>query len=134
MNNVQIGRKSTAIRGEFLEPKREVFVYFGSDENPTFGAGVCRIPPLSSNEEHDHPDADEILYVISGEMRMVIDDETEFLSQGDAIFIPKGQVHHIFNPSPAQDLWHTFTFSPPGPEAAIKRGYGDTHNFRLLSS
>ena len=133
-NRPLIGRKNTAYHGEFLEPRREIYFYFGSEENQTFGAGICRIPPMSSNQMHAHDDADEIIYVIDGEMKIIVDDESFFLSKADAIILNKGQEHQIFNMSDTEELLHTFTFSPPQPADAIKRGYGKAENFRVLTA
>lgn len=134
MTQILVGSEKNAVHGEFLEPRREVFVYFGSGENETFGAGTCKVPPLSSNEEHAHDDANEIIYVIEGEMRIEIDGEIRILKKGEAILVFIGQVHQIFNDSETEELWHTFTFSPPGPADTIRRGYGDAENFVLHST
>ena len=89
------------------------------------------MPPLSNNEAHAHDDASEVIYVISGNMRLEVDGDTHILRQGDAVLIEVGAVHQIFNDSPDTDLVHTFTFCPPGPADAIAQGYGDKKNFTL---
>lgn len=127
-----IGRRKTAYCGEFLQPRRHIHFYFGSQENETFGAGICTIPPGSSNESHAHEDADEIIYVIEGRMRIVVDGETYELVQADAIVLFKGQDHQIFNLSDTEDLVHTFIFSPPHPADAIKQGYNKSDNYRVI--
>jgi quercetin dioxygenase-like cupin family protein len=119
-----VGKMKNTPRGEFTYPKREVFVYFGSDENDTFGAGVCRIPPGSNNERHCHPEGDEVIYVIEGLMHIEVEG-TEFeLEKGDAILLKKGQMHQIFNRQPDKDLLHTFTFNRPAQGDLIRSGYG----------
>ena len=127
-----IGRRKTAYCGEFLQPPRRIHFYFGSEENTTFGAGICTIPPQSSNQSHAHEDADEIIYVIEGRMRIVVDGEAHILEKADAIVLFRGQDHQIFNISDSEDLVHTFIFSPPHPADAIKKGYDKSDNFRLL--
>ncbi|MEX0324027.1 MAG: cupin domain-containing protein [Puniceicoccaceae bacterium] len=124
MSKILLGRKKSTPRGQFTSPPREVYVYFGSAENTTFGAGICRIPPGSSNEMHKHDDGDEVIYVIEGEMRIVVDGEEAFLGEGDAVLLLSGQDHQIFNTSNSQDLVHTFTFTPPACGDAIRNGYG----------
>lgn len=130
---MMIGRMEETPRGEFTHPKREVWVYFGTHNGShTFGAGVCRIPPGSSNEMHDHAEGDEVIYVIKGTMRIQIEDEIGFLKQGDAVLIKKGQMHQIFNASQSEELLHTFTFTPPGPADSIASGYGrDETKFKI---
>jgi quercetin dioxygenase-like cupin family protein len=119
-----IARRENAFRVQFRNPAREAFVYFEGNTNTTFGADLCRVPPLSSNERHSHEDADEIIYVIAGEMRIVLEADSHVLRQADAVIVFKGQEHHIFNNSATEDLLHSFTFSPPGPATAIRNGYG----------
>lgn len=133
MANVIIGRKNETPRGQFIFPEREVYVYFGSEENKTFGAGICRIPPGSSNEMHTHNDGDEVIFVIKGEMRIIVDNEVETLGQCDAVLLLRGQAHQIFNNSNAEELIHTFTFTPPGTADSIRTGYGrDESKFKIF--
>lgn len=128
MSKLIIGRKKETPRGQFTFPPREVYVYFGSSENSTFGAGICRIPPGSSNEMHTHDNGDEVIYIIEGEMRIIVDGEQALLQKSDAVLLLKGQEHQIFNMSETHDLVHTFTFSPPAPGDAIRDGYGHSED------
>lgn len=128
----QIGRKQTSSKGSFKQPPRHIWVYFGSNETSSFGAGVCVIPPNSSNEMHSHGDASEVIYVIRGKMRLIMDGETAYLNQGDAVLIKEHQEHQIFNDSDTEELEHTFTFNAPGPADAIGAGYGKSDNFDLF--
>ncbi len=130
-----IGRMNETPRGEFMkDPKREIWVYFGTHNgSDTFGAGVCRIPPQSSNEMHAHDEGDEVIYVIKGSMRVIVEGETGVMNQGDGILIRKGQQHQIFNDSKTDEVLHTFTFTPPGPADAIATGYGrDPEKFKIF--
>jgi len=133
MSKLIIGRKKETPRGQFTYPPREVYVYFGSSENSTFGAGICRIPPGSSNEMHTHDNGDEVIYVIEGEMGIIVDGEEGLLQKSDAILLLKGQEHQIFNNSKSEDLVHTFTFAPPDTADAIRIGYGrDESMFKIF--
>jgi quercetin dioxygenase-like cupin family protein len=55
---------------------------------------------------HKHPDQEEVLYVIHGEVEQWLERERRILKTGDAIFINKNIVHASFNSSgkPAQFL------------------------------
>ena len=117
-----VGRKATAVKVEFESPRRTPYVYFGAAEGVSMGAGFCEIPPGSSNVRHAHPDADEVIYVLKGKLRFVFDTEEHLLEPFEAILIPRGAIHQIFNDGP-DDAAHTFTFAPSGPEGAIKRMY-----------
>lgn len=130
--SIKVGRREETPRGEFTFPKREVWVYFGSHNNKDFGAGVCRVPAGSNNEPHDHKEGDEVIYVIKGTMRIVIEGEEAILNQGDAVLVEKNKMHQIFNPSAEEELLHTFVFTPPAPADAIGNGYGrDSEKFKI---
>jgi oxalate decarboxylase/phosphoglucose isomerase-like protein (cupin superfamily) len=76
--------------------------------------------PGKGHERHNHPDADEILYVLAGEGDQMVDDRETFpLRQGQAVFIPKGAFHSTVNTG-----WEPMTilaiYAPAGAEAALK--------------
>ncbi|MGO4565222.1 cupin domain-containing protein [Rhizobium sp. 2YAF20] len=46
---------------------------------------------------HHHRDADEFLYGLEGTLTVIVDGLTHEIRAGDAIFIPRGAVHHHEN-------------------------------------
>ncbi|NEI52451.1 cupin domain-containing protein [Rhizobium ruizarguesonis] len=46
---------------------------------------------------HSHRDADEFLYGLEGVLTVIVDGQTREIRAGDAIFIPRGAVHHHEN-------------------------------------
>lgn len=46
---------------------------------------------------HYHVETEEVYYIVRGEGRMTIDDETRDVRAGDCIFIPRGTVHTLEN-------------------------------------
>lgn len=46
---------------------------------------------------HQHPNQEEIIYVLSGRIEQWIDKERRVLGPGDAAFLPAGTVHASFN-------------------------------------
>ncbi|WP_327212208.1 cupin domain-containing protein [Rhizobium beringeri] len=46
---------------------------------------------------HSHRDADEFLYGLEGTLTVIVDGQTREIRSGDAIFIPRGAVHHHEN-------------------------------------
>lgn len=46
---------------------------------------------------HYHKDADEILYGIEGIVTITVDGRKQELGVGDAVFIPRGSIHHHEN-------------------------------------
>jgi len=57
----------------------------------------ARLPAGASTQEHFHPKAEEIYYLTHGTGRMRIEGETREVKAGDAIAIPPGQKHKLWN-------------------------------------
>ncbi len=57
----------------------------------------ARLAVGSSTQEHFHPRAEEIYFITKGQGRMRIENETRDVSAGDAIAIPPGQKHKLWN-------------------------------------
>jgi len=57
----------------------------------------ARLPANGSTQEHYHLKTEEIYYITAGEGRMRIEGETREVKPGDAIAIPPGLKHKIWN-------------------------------------
>lgn len=57
----------------------------------------ARLPVGGSTQEHYHPRAEEIYYITAGTGRMRIEGETREVRPGDAIAIPPGKKHKLWN-------------------------------------
>ena len=57
----------------------------------------ARLPVGASTQEHYHPKTEEIYYITHGTGRMRIEGELQDVKPGDAIAIPPGQKHKIWN-------------------------------------
>lgn len=51
---------------------------------------------------HHHPNQEEIIYVLEGEIQQWLEEESRILKAGDSIFIAPGVVHATFNLSDHQ--------------------------------
>src|SRR3712207_5148091 len=76
--------------------------------------------PGQGHERHNHPDSDEILYILAGRGAELVDDgEPCEVRAGRAVFIPKGAFHSTVNTS-----WEAMTilaiYAPAGGEEAVK--------------
>jgi oxalate decarboxylase/phosphoglucose isomerase-like protein (cupin superfamily) len=76
---------------------------------------VVVLPGLG-HERHNHPEADEMLYILAGEGEQMLDDGEPFpVRAGHAIVIPKGVWHSTINTG-----WEPLTvlaiYAPAGPE------------------
>jgi mannose-6-phosphate isomerase-like protein (cupin superfamily) len=57
----------------------------------------ARLSPRASTQEHYHAVTEEIYFIIEGQGRIRIDDETQEVKPGDAIAIPPGHKHKLWN-------------------------------------
>jgi quercetin dioxygenase-like cupin family protein len=57
----------------------------------------AQLAPGASHQFHKHPEMDEIIYVLSGEVEQWYQREKRILKSGDVIYIPKGVVHGTYN-------------------------------------
>ena len=83
----------------------------------TFGEVI--LMPGKGHDRHNHPDAEEILYVLSGSGEQMLDDGEPFpISPGDTIHVPKAVFHSTTNTgwSPMRLL---ALYSPGGAEKAL---------------
>lgn len=55
------------------------------------------LPPCQATQEHYHPKAEEIYYILTGQGMMRIEGEERAVGPEDAIAIPPGQKHKIWN-------------------------------------
>ena len=75
--------------------------------------------PGRGHERHNHPDADEILYILAGEGDQMVDDGEPFrVRPGQTVFIPKGAFHSTSNTG-----WEPMTllaiYAPAGAETVL---------------
>ena len=55
-------------------------------------------PPKHASPKHDHPNA-QVLVVLKGKLSIMPDGEDEqVLAEGDAAYIPGGEIHIVTNP------------------------------------
>jgi mannose-6-phosphate isomerase-like protein (cupin superfamily) len=57
----------------------------------------ARLPVGASTQEHYHPQAEEIYYITQGIGRIRIAGEIREVKAGDAVAIPPGQKHKLWN-------------------------------------
>src|SRR5881394_1055040 len=60
----------------------------------------ARLPAGASTQEHFHPRAEEIYYITHGTGRIRIEDEVRDVQPGDAVAIPPGKKHKLWNTGP----------------------------------
>lgn len=55
------------------------------------------LQPGDAHPFHLHPDQDEVVHVLSGQVEKWIDRDRRLLGPGDSAFLPAGVVHGIYN-------------------------------------
>ncbi len=55
------------------------------------------LDPGKGHNFHKHPDQEEVIVVVSGQVEQWLDREKRLLGPGDSVFIPAGVVHASFN-------------------------------------
>jgi oxalate decarboxylase/phosphoglucose isomerase-like protein (cupin superfamily) len=94
------------------------------DDTPGAGVtfGEVVLLPGKGHVRHNHPDAEEILYVLSGEGDQMLDDGGENwfrVKAGDVIYVPQGMFHATVNRG-----WQTMRllalYSPGGAERVLR--------------
>ncbi|WP_222847644.1 cupin domain-containing protein [Nocardioides dongxiaopingii] len=86
----------------------------------TSSFGEVVINPTQGHDRHEHPGADEVLYVIEGTGRQTVGDGPEFeIVAGDTIWVPRGTPHSTFNTG-WKALRLIATYTPGGEEQALR--------------
>lgn len=67
----------------------------GNSDTLTTGRGVIAVG--KANGRHFHPNADEVLHVVSGRIRHTMDGVTVEMGPGDTVSIPRGVYHNAEN-------------------------------------
>jgi oxalate decarboxylase/phosphoglucose isomerase-like protein (cupin superfamily) len=84
----------------------------------TFGEVVLQ--PGRGHDRHNHPESEEILYVLSGEGEQMIDDGDPFsVKPGDTIYVPIGVFHSTKNTG-WEPMRLLALYNPGGPEKVLE--------------
>jgi len=75
---------------------RELLAYRNSDIRHQ-SLAEARLPVGGSTQEHYHPKAEEIYYITHGTAQIRIEGESRQVQAGDAIAIPPGKRHKLWN-------------------------------------
>jgi len=97
-----------------------------------FSAGVVFVPPGQGHERHNHPGAEEIIFILEGSGEQMVEDEngtptTQTVKAGCSIFIPESRFHSTMNTGDT-DMKIFVVYSPTGPEEALR----ELPDFKLI--
>lgn len=101
MDGPPIGRQVRRDVGAAPEPTDFGSVQWAARRDDPPGAeqtaGLAVFDPGKSNVEHVHPDCEEIVYVLAGELEHTLADQRTLLRAGDLIVVPRGVPHRLIN-------------------------------------
>lgn len=97
-----------------------------------FSGGVVDLPSGQGHTRHNHPGAEEIIFVISGEGQQMVEDPqgnpiTVTVRTGTTIFVPESRYHSTLNTG-AGPMQLFVVYSPAGPELALR----ELPDFRII--
>ena len=85
-----------------------------------FSFGMVILAPGKGHERHNHPGAEEIIYVMSGEGEQMVDDQPPIhVRAGASIYIPADVYHSTLNTG-WEPLRLLIVYSPAGPERLLR--------------
>ena len=85
-----------------------------------FSFGMVVLAPGKGHERHNHPGAEEIIFVMSGEGEQMIDDQPPIrVRPGASIYIPADVYHSTLNTG-WEPLRLLIVYSPAGPERLLR--------------
>lgn len=86
--------------------------------------GVVALAPGKGHERHNHPDAEEIIYAVSGEGEQMLDDQPAVtVRAGACVYIPPGVYHGTLNTG-SEPLHLVIMYAPAGPEQVLRETPG----------
>jgi quercetin dioxygenase-like cupin family protein len=119
-------RQPTIIRGDEQPQYQDVDGVIATVlvDNETTDARNLALGHISFGAERSVPphtrEVEEFIYVLDGQTTILCCGNEYVLGPGDAIYIPPGTEHQHTNPHKST-LKQLFIFSPPGPEAGMRR-------------
>lgn len=109
-------RDSNALWLGLNEPgyRRKVFKIIDRDlVNSEFMVGGLTIfDPGESSSDHNHPESEEVNYIVRGSGKVLSEGEEEAFGPNTFMFIPKGVFHRHVNTG-SEPLWLAFVYTPP---------------------
>ena len=90
--------------------------------------GNVVLMPGKGHDRHNHPQSEEILYILCGRGKQMVDDGEPFdVAPGDTIYIPTAAFHSTINTG-WEPLSILAIYNPAGPERDL-RGLPDFREF-----
>lgn len=98
----------------------KIFVDGPEDGAKGISLGLCIVDPHSMTPYHCHEESEEVLYILKGCGKTIIDGVEYDLKENSSMYCPSKIMHQIVNPNP-QELLFIFAYAPGGPEQIFKK-------------
>ncbi|AXI45655.1 cupin [Sulfitobacter sp. SK012] len=97
-----------------------------------FSAGVVFVPPGQGHSRHNHPGAEEIIFIIKGSGEQMVEDEDgtpelRTVGPGCTVFIPESRYHATQNTG-TEPMEIFVVYAPAGPEKMLR----DAPDFHII--
>lgn len=97
-----------------------------------FSGGVVDLPPGQGHSRHNHPGAEEIIFVISGTGQQMVETpegvpEVVEVGPGMTVFVPESRFHSTLNTG-TEPMQLFVVYSPAGPELGLR----ELPDFRII--
>ena len=76
-------------------------------------AGLTVFEPGEASSLHNHPDSEEVNFIVRGSGDVISDNERSPFDEGSFMFTPKGVFHQHINTG-TEPLWMIFIYGPHG--------------------
>jgi oxalate decarboxylase/phosphoglucose isomerase-like protein (cupin superfamily) len=87
---------------------------------PTMTFGFVVLEPGKGHDRHNHPDADEILFFLSGQGDQMLDDHAPVrVGPGASVYVPRGVFHSTLNTG-WEPLRFVVVYAPAGTEKVLR--------------
>ncbi len=91
-----------------------------AEDQPTLSLLHVVLLPGQAHDRHNHPDADEVLYILAGEGEQMLDDGEPFpVRAGHTLYVEKGAFHSTRNTG-YEPLALLAVYAPGGSEQVLK--------------
>jgi oxalate decarboxylase/phosphoglucose isomerase-like protein (cupin superfamily) len=95
-------------------------------------AAVAELHPGQGHARHNHPEAEEVIHVLSGTGEQMVEDEagrpiTWAVTPGATVYVPRARYHATLNTGPGP-MRIFVTFAPAGSQDELRR----LPDFRLI--
>jgi quercetin dioxygenase-like cupin family protein len=96
-------------------PGRSLRWLITKDNVDAVHCSMCMIqiaPGQTVKPAHSHPNGEEVIYIISGSGKVMVDGNVETVSAGCAVLFPQGKVHMLSNTGD-EEMKVVCFFAPP---------------------